>query len=375
LTPLGEVLSHRKEFNTIADTVEYKRCRVQLHAKGIVERDRVPGTMIKTKEQQICRANELLVAEIDAKVGGFGIVPPELEGAIVSSHYFLFTPDVSNIDPEFLGYFVKTPAFRDQVTARGSTNYAAIRPHHVLGYEIPLPPLAEQRRIVAKIERLAAKIEEARGLQDGVKKSARAALRSEFSRIARGAQMRSMGEVAPLVRRPVEIAMDATYPELGIRSFGQGTFHKPELTGFEVGSKRLFEIHAEDLLFNIVFAWEGAVAVAHSVDHGRFGSHRFLTCVPRPEMTTSEFLRFYFLTPEGLEKLGRASPGGAGRNRTLGLKPLEHIEVPVPSIDQQLWFDRLQAKVDRLKALQAETRAELEALLPTILDRAFEGEL
>ena len=47
----------------------------------------------ETKTQQICRVGEFLVAEIDAKVGGFGVVPENLEGSIVSSHYFLFVVD------------------------------------------------------------------------------------------------------------------------------------------------------------------------------------------------------------------------------------------------------------------------------------------
>lgn len=46
-----------------------------LHAKGIVLRDELPGALIKIKSQQVCRSGEFLVAEIDAKVGGFGIVP------------------------------------------------------------------------------------------------------------------------------------------------------------------------------------------------------------------------------------------------------------------------------------------------------------
>jgi len=61
--------------------------------------------------------------------------------------------------------FIRTPAFREQIAAQGSTNYAAIRPNDVLGYKLPLPPLAEQRRIVARIESLSARIEEARGLR------------------------------------------------------------------------------------------------------------------------------------------------------------------------------------------------------------------
>jgi type I restriction enzyme S subunit len=39
------------------------------------------------------------------------------------------------------------------------------------------------------------------------------------------------------------------------------------------------------------------------------------------------------------------------------------------------YFSKLQAKVDSLKRLQAETAAELDALLPSVLDRAFKGKL
>ena len=116
--PLGEVVKHRKEFIVIDELLQYQRCRVQLHAKGIVLRDLVAGAEIKTKEQQVCRAGEFLVAEIDAKVGGFGIVPDDLGGAIVSSHYFLFTIDEAHLDRRFSDFYVRTPAFREQVKRR-----------------------------------------------------------------------------------------------------------------------------------------------------------------------------------------------------------------------------------------------------------------
>jgi type I restriction enzyme S subunit len=176
---LGEVLIHRKEFITIDDLTNYKRPRVQLHAQGIVIRDEVPGAVIKTKAQQVCRAGEFLVAEIDAKVGGFGIVPEALNGSIVSSHYFLFMVDETRLERRFLGYFIRTPMFSEQVTAQGSTNYAAVRPARVLGYEIPLPPLAEQRRIVARIEELAAQIHEAKELRRQAVEEAEILLASE----------------------------------------------------------------------------------------------------------------------------------------------------------------------------------------------------
>src|SRR6185437_255093 len=139
LLSLGDVVSYRKEFVSIDDVNNYKRARVQLHAQGIVLRDEIPGALIKTKRQQVIESGEFLVAEIDAKVGGFGIVPPALAGAIVSSHYFIFQCIEDRLDRRFLGWFVKTPTFRGQVEAQGSTNYAAIRPADVLSYKIPVP--------------------------------------------------------------------------------------------------------------------------------------------------------------------------------------------------------------------------------------------
>ena len=72
--------------------------------------------------------------------------------------------------------------------------------------------------------------------------------------------LRPMWEIAPLVRRPIETFPD--HPEVGIRSCGRGAFHWEPKTASELGEKRLFEWKSGDLLLNIVFAWEGAVAVA-----------------------------------------------------------------------------------------------------------------
>ena len=165
LTEFNEFLHYRKEFIRINDLEAYKRARVQLHWRGVVLRDQVEGALIKTKDQQVARDGELLVAEIDAKVGGIGLVPPELDGAVVSSHYFLFEIDEGKCLRRWLEYFIRSGALEDQIAARGSTNYAAIRPHHVLDCEMPIPSIADQRRIVARIEELSAKIEEARRLR------------------------------------------------------------------------------------------------------------------------------------------------------------------------------------------------------------------
>jgi type I restriction enzyme S subunit len=180
----------------------------------------------------------------------------------------------------------------------------------------------------------------------------------------------TMGEVAPLVRRPVETVADATYREIGIRSFGKGVFHKAPTTGLEIGSKRVFAIEPGDLLFNIVFAWEGAVAVAGESERGMIGSHRFLTCVTDKERVDARFLNYWFSRGEGRDRLLWASPGGAGRNRTLGIEKLAAIEVPLPPLDEQrrivARIDALAAKIAEARGLKAETKFSCDRFWKTL---------
>jgi type I restriction enzyme S subunit len=179
-----------------------------------------------------------------------------------------------------------------------------------------------------------------------------------------------MAEVAPLVRRAVEIDPDASYPELGVRSFGRGVFHKPDLRGAELTWQKLFRIEKGDIVFSNIKAWEGAFAVAGAADHGRVGSHRYLTCVPN-EGIEAEFVWFFLQTPQGIEKVQEASPGTADRNRTLGTKALEAIKVPVPEYEQQQAFSSLMNKARQARQLRADIEADLVCLLPALLHRAF----
>ena len=373
LVPLAEVLRHRKQFIQIDDLRFYKRCRVQLHAQGIVLRDTVPGSEIKTKRQQVCRAGEFLVAEIDAKLGGFGIVPHELEGAIVSSHYFLYEILDERLDRRFLGYYIRTKAFRDQVNAQGSTNYAAIRPQEVLTYTMPFPSLVEQGRLVAKIEELSAKVQTAQVETEEARRQTYNLLMSAYKRLRLGAPRLRLGDIASLTRRPATVDPCQEYPQVSVRSFGKGTFHNPPLPGSEITWEKPHLVKAGDILISNIKAWEGAIAVAKQEDEGRYGSHRYLTYVPIPGVATARFLCFHLLTPEGLHHVGEASPGSADRNRTTSAKALLDIPVPVPSFDQQAWFGQVYDKVEVIRSLQVQTTAEREALLSAVLNRTFEG--
>jgi type I restriction enzyme, S subunit len=372
--PLGKVIRQRKSFVVIDDFTEYKRCRVQLHAQGIVLRDTVPGTEIKTKKQQACKAGDFLVAEIDAKVGGFGIVPDDLDGAIVSSHYFLFEVADDQLDRQFLDYFIRTPNFRDQVTAQGSTNYAAIRPNDVLGYQIPLPLLPEQRRIVARIEELAAKINEARELRQKAVEEAEAFVTSFHAKLA-GTRMKKLHDIFRLDEDLAAVTPTGSYPQVGVKSFGAGLFAKSAVGGSETTYKTFNRLYEGALVLSQVKGWEGAVAICPPELDGWFVSPEYRTFRCVKDQARPKYLAPVVCTKWFWEKLGRATRGvGARRERTRPEQFL-NIEIPIPTIEKQAQGERVFAQVAALKKVQAETAAELHALLPSILDKAFKEEL
>lgn len=372
---LGDFLTRSYEWEEPEPEQIYKQITARLWGKGLTLRAKVPGSTIAAARQLRAQSGQFLVSRIDARHGAFGIVPNELGGALVSNDFPCFDIDARLVIPRYFEWYSRTSAFVDlcRRASEGSTNRVRLKENELLNMQIPLPSLDEQRRIVARLDRVAELIEKRRQAIAASERDLQALLSKAFERAIHGAPLRTMAEVAPLVRRPVEIEPDKSYPELGVRSFGRGTFHKPELDGTQVGTKKLFQIEPGDLLFNIVFAWEGAVAVVQSDDKDRVGSHRFLTCVTAPDTVTAGFLLFYFLTRDGLQQLGEASPGGAGRNRTLGLKKLEAIKVPVPPIGVQHWFDHLLFKAHRVRRIRDVTAEDIDVLPSAMLREVFGG--
>ncbi len=382
LSTLDRAITLRADFIQINDTEIYKRCKVQLHAQGIVLRDIVSGAEIKTKRQQVCRVGEFLVAEIDAKVGGFGIVPVDLDGAIVSSHYFLFEINDELLNHRYLDFYGRTHAFQRQVSAQGSTNYAAIRPKDVLGYTIPLPPLAEQRRIVARIEELAAKIEAARGLRrETVEEvgilfsSAMNVIWSDQSYWASQPVMRLATTVSGQVDPRIEPYASLPHINGEVMESGTGkllsSYHLAKEDGV-ISGKYLFP--AGSVLYSKIRPY-----LRKSVEvpfEGVCSADVYAFDKINPEIE-SRFFMYSLIAPPFTDYANLLS--GRTRMPKINQSQLQAFIMSYPPILEQrrivTYLDSLQTQVGAMKALHAETGAELNALLPAVLDRAFKGEL
>ena len=202
---------------------------------------------------------QFLVAGLTPKWSGFGIVP--LTWTVpLSAAIFSASRSTSVGSCAAFSSGTRTPAFwsRSRLADR---QIASVRPANVLKMTFPCRPSTNSvASSKMPTEKVAALVDERRKAIEAAERETQALLLRKPSS-APSTRPCAPWPVAPLVRRPrVEIDLDAAYPELGVRSFGRGTTN--ELPGVEVGDKQLFRICAGDLVFNIVFAWEGAVAVA-----------------------------------------------------------------------------------------------------------------
>ncbi|MBS1842611.1 MAG: restriction endonuclease subunit S [Acidobacteria bacterium] len=386
-TKFDAFLNHRKQFIQIEEAKNYKRARVQLHWKGIVLRDEVEGAVIKTKKQQVARWGELLVAEIDAKVGGVGIVPPELDSAIVSSHYFLFEIDESKCLRPWLEWFIRSGGLGDQFKARGSTNYAAIRPHHILNCEIPLPPLDEQRRVASLVEALAVKIAEAGNLKRqaaGETNLLSAANSNEaYEDLARRYGLKRLDTLCESVTDG-----DHNTPQFtdeGVRFIFVGNVSSGHLhfSGCKYVSPEYFSRlkpqrvpRRGDILYSAVGATLGIPAVVETNEPFCFQRH---IAILKPKLT-SLFPRYawHMLRSRIVFEMAWSYTTGTAQP-TVPLRAIKSLEIPAPALAEQeriaAHLDGLQAKAHALKTLQSESGAQLDALMPSILSQAFRGEL
>lgn len=375
LVPLGELVTQIKRPESVAPESEYRLLGVRLEGKGAFHRETVLGTETSASRLHRVEAGDFIYSRLFAWRGAFGLIDPKLDGCYVSNEFPLLRVDSEHLDGEYLKHWFQLPAtwrrVEDDCSGSTPTTRNRFKEKYFLALEIPLPPLAEQQAIVARLDALANKSRQLGARLDAIEADADLLLAQRFQRAVAEAFHHTMAEVAPLVRRDVVIDPEASYTELGVRSFYRGTFHRRTLPGAEFTWQKMFRVEADDLIFSNIMAWEQAIALASRKDHGCVGNHRMLTCVADTSVLLPQFLAYYFTTEGGFAKVYAASPGTAARNRTLVARNLGKIKVPVPSMAFQRDFVKLQSTVVALKARHAAIRQANAVLLPASLERLF----
>jgi len=175
------------------------------------------------------------------------------------------------------------------------------------------------------------------------------------------------------VERPVSVEIDSMYTQVGIRSHGKGLFHKEPVTGKSLGNKSVFWIEENCFILNIVFAWEQAVGKTTEREIGMIGSHRFPMYRPINNMIDVDYLIAYMLTNRGKDILEAASPGGAGRNRTLGQSRFMKSKIILPSIAEQQKIAKILTTQDKVIELKEKRIAEKQRQKKYLMQQLLTG--
>ena len=182
-----------------------------------------------------------------------------------------------------------------------------------------------------------------------------------------------LGDCLSRVERPVEVKPNELYTQIGIRSHGKGLFYKEPVAGAALGNKAVFWIEPDCFIVNIVFAWEQAIGKTTQSEVGMIGSHRFPMYRPVNDRVDIDYLISYFLTKRGTDILEAASPGGAGRNKTLGQDRFLKSKIVLPPIEEQQKIAAILTTQDRVIELKEKRLAEKQRQKKYLMQQLLTG--
>ena len=168
----------------------------------------------------------------------------------------------------------------------------------------------------------------------------------------------TIDECLERVECPVDVQADEMYTQIGIRSHGKGLFYKEPVTGESLGNKAVYWIQPDCFILNIVFAWEQAVGKTTQAEAGMIGSHRFPMYRPVDGKVDIDYLISYLMTKRGKDILEAASPGGVGRNRTLGQDRFMKSRITLPTPAEQRGIAEILGTQDKVIELKEKLLAE-----------------
>lgn len=181
LTRLGDVTSQVQDLVKVVPGDEYPLLGVKLYAAGPFLREVVSSESSKATRFYRVRAGQFIYNRLFAGKGSFGLVSPDLDGSYVSNEFPLFDCDRSRLLPEFLNLHFRQPhvwAGIERVSTGTTASRNRWKEVQFSDYQIPLPPLVQQRRIV---DVLAAVDAQVNALQKEVESSRRATKALRFS--------------------------------------------------------------------------------------------------------------------------------------------------------------------------------------------------
>lgn len=394
--PLREVLHLDLDRVLIDAATSYRMVGVLSFGRGLFEREAIEQG--KTSYRFFYRLNRdhVVMSQLFGWEGALALSSEKFAGKFLSPQFPTFLCNPNRLDREYLGWLMRRPTFWADLGKRASgmgDRRRTLTPQALLACEIPLPPLPEQRRVVARIEELAANVQHAQVLRARSDVEAAALLSAQISALFHGdrywRQVKDAVEERTGAVRSGPFGSQLLHEEFtqsGVAAIGT---RDVQVNRFDLQSGwfvnlekfetlRRYQVFPGDLLCTIVGGSIGRFCVVPDDVPLAFTTKHVQALTLAPDKADSTFaalmLNFHKRCRETLfaQVEGSAQP-------SLNAAKVLATALPLPPILEQhrmvAWLKRLQAESETLRILAAKTAAQLDALLPAILDRAFKGEL
>jgi type I restriction enzyme S subunit len=324
---------------------------------------------------------DLVFSRLHTQSGSFAFAD---RSYLATTTFLPLAVDETRADRRFLFWalHVRVPTLSVSDTV-GRETY---KPQDILSLKIPLPPLWRQRRMVARLEELAAKLKEARVLHrqaaDETERLLGATCDRLFDDLAQRWARQPLGDQVEIqggFAFKSDEYLEQGLPIVRISNLENGIVHvkgSPCMPESCLEEFKRFVLQPGDILIAMSGATTGKVGVVPGNCRRWLLNQRVGRFLPKDRQALEQ--RYvYWLARSVQKQVFEAAYGAAQPNTSPG--DLEKLQFPFPPLPEQrrivAYLDDLQTKMDALKRLQAETAAELDALLPSILNQAFKGEL
>lgn len=390
--PLGELLDIEIDAVPVDPSDTYPFAGVYGFGRGLFMRDSLKGSDTTYSHFHRLHEGQLVMSQPKGWEGAITVVPKEFEGRFLSSVFPTFRPREGTLSPAFLRLVTKCKWLWDELFVKSNGIGArrnSIYPAQLLEVQIPLPPLAEQQRIVAHLDAIESRLTRTQKLREEAGKEVAALfpqlLDKAMTPHGEGWRRETLAEVIE--------SMDAGWsPQCDKLPASDGEWGVLKTTSVQWGEFR--PQHNKALPSDLVpipslGVKEGDVLVTRAGPRQRVG---VVAAVRRdePRMTISDkiiriradrtkilprFLELSLASPFSQEHLVQRKTGLADAQVNISQSILKGTPVAYPALSEQERIvgelDASRHSIDGLAHRQEMARLELSALLPSLLDQIF----
>ena len=314
-----------------------------------------------------------------------------------STEFHVLRPK-SSVIPEWIWLFVRRKQFREDAKKffRGGVGQQRVPQEFLEHYPIPLPPLEEQKRIVARIEELMDRIKEAKKLREETKKQTELLWQSVLAETfpQPGTQL-PKGWRWVRLREITKVLESGKRPKGGVKNIANGipSIGGEHITwdgGFDFAniryvpyefyqSMRKGKINKGDILIVKDGATTGKTAYVSEdfpFKDACINEHVYILRIYE-NLAISQFVFLFLMSSSGQTQLKNTFHGAAQGG--INSEFINQVTIPLPPLEEQKrianFLQEVHEKIQELKEVQAKTEEEIKLLEQSILEKAFRGEL